>query len=188
MKHAALLVLSLAGCASARAPHVPDAALSGSASGSDGALHPIADLARGAPFTVVTFFSARCPCQRAHDLRLREIAARFRERGVAFVAVDSEGTATLAGDAAEARRRGYPYPILTDARGALADALGAEYATYSVILDGSLRVRYRGAVDSDKNHLRDDARFYLRDALDRLLAGQEPERTAVEALGCALQR
>jgi peroxiredoxin len=186
MKHAVILFLTLAGCAPSQTatPRVPDAAVIGS----DGAAHRLADLARGAPFTVVTFFSASCPCQRAHDARLREIAARFRERGVAFVAVDSEAMATPAVDAAEARSRDYPYPLLTDAKGALADALGAEYATYSVVLDASLRVRYRGAVDSDKNHLREDARFFLRDALDQLLAGREPELAAVEALGCALRR
>ncbi len=186
--------LHLAACAPAAAPvatlptlgasGVPAAALPGS----DGAAHRIADLARGAPFTVVTFFSADCPCQRVHDARLREMAAGYRARGVAFVAVDSEATATPAGDADEARRRGYPFPLLTDARGAVADALGAEYATYTVVLDASLRVRYRGAIDSDKAHLTDDADPYLRDALDRLLAGREPERAATEALGCALRR
>ncbi len=190
----ALLIL-LVGCVSAPLPHpgamgatppsgLPEAALPGS----DGAPRRIADLARGAPFTVVTFFSADCPCQRAHDARLREMAARYGARGVAFVAVDAESTATPAGDAAEARGRGYPFPILTDPRGEVADALGAEYATYTVVLDPSLRVRYRGAVDSDKTHLTEGADFYLRDALERLLAGGEPAHTSTEALGCALRR
>jgi peroxiredoxin len=189
--HPLVLLAVLAGaphlgaCASAPAAFaLPDAPLPGS----DGSAHRIADLARGASFTVVTFFSADCPCQRAHDARLREMADRYRARGVAFVAVDAEATATPAGDAEEARRRGYPFPLLTDPRGAAADALGATYATYSVVLDASLRVRYRGAVDSDRIHLRDDADPYLGDALDRLLAGREPARGATEALGCALRR
>jgi peroxiredoxin len=180
------LVLAVLGCASAP-PAAPSAAAI-ALRGSDGLTHRLAELSRGAPFTVVTFFSAECPVQRAHDARLRALADRFRERGVAFVAVDSEATATPAGDAAEAHRREYPYPLLTDAKGILADALGAEYATYSVVLDGSLRVRYRGAVDADKHFLHESAEPYLREALDRLLAGREPEHAETEALGCALRR
>src|SRR6185312_6985998 len=52
--------------------------------GSDGAPHTLAEVARGARFTVVTFFSADCPCQHAHDARLREMEALYRARGVAF--------------------------------------------------------------------------------------------------------
>jgi len=182
------LLIPLLGCAPsprpASSPHLPEVTFPGS----DGAPHALADLARGASFTVVTFFSADCPCQHAHDARLREMAALYRARRVAFVAVDAESTATPAGDAGEARSRGYPFPVLTDPHGALADALGAEYATYTVVLDPSLRVRYRGALDSDKTHLTQGADMYLRDALDRLLAGGEPARLATEALGCALRR
>jgi peroxiredoxin len=179
-----VVLLALLACGSPPPLRVPAASLAGS----DGAAHRIADLAQGAPFTVVTFFSADCPCQRAHDARLREMARVYGARGVAFVGVDAEATATAARDAAEAQGRGYPYRILTDPRGEVADALGAEYATYCVVLDASLRVRYRGAVDSDKTHLTEDTQPYLHDALDRLLAGREPERAVTEALGCALRR
>ena len=34
----------------------------------------------------------------------------------------------------EARRRGYPFPILVDRGALLADAVGADYATYSVVV------------------------------------------------------
>ena len=44
----------------------------------------------------------------------------------------------------------------------LAKELGAQYATYSVVLDADGRVRYHGGIDSDKNHLHDDATPYLR--------------------------
>ncbi len=181
-----LLVTALTGC-SARPqapPHVPNLALPGT----DGASHRLAELGTRAPLTVIVFFSTLCPCQRAHDARLRELFARYHARGVEVVAVDAEATGSLASDRDEARARSYPFPILSDPEGAVADALGAEYATYAVVVDGAGRIRYRGGIDSDKKYLTDDAQLWLRDALDDLLAGREPRRAETTTLGCALRR
>jgi hypothetical protein len=77
--------------------------------------------------------------------------------------------------------------VLVDTGGTLARALGAEYATESFVLDGAATVVYHGGLDSDRKQLHEDARPFLRNALDDLLAGK-PLRTAEsKALGCALQ-
>lgn len=68
------------------------------------------------------------------------------------------------------------------------NALGAELASYSVVLDAERRVRYHGGIDSDKSHLDDDAQLYLQNAIDDLLASRSPRVEQGEALGCALQK
>jgi peroxiredoxin len=185
------LAAAIAGCAppspavpATRPAPIPDLALPGS----DGAPHRLADLVRAAPLTIIVFFSADCPCQRAHDARLRDLFAAYRPRGVDLVAVDSEATAAPAADRDEARARGYAFPLLSDPGGAVADALGAVYATYAVVIDAGGRVRYRGGIDSDRSHVTPDAAPWLRDALDRLLAGREPDPAETTSLGCALRR
>jgi hypothetical protein len=150
--------------------------------------HDVFVLARGAPLTVVTFFSAHCPTQRAHDARLNELFAELSPRGVRFVAVDSEVEASPAFDANQARIRGYSYSIVSDPDGRYADALGAEVATDTFVVDGAGRVRFHGAIDSDRSHLTDDAHPYLRDALQALLSGGEPPDPEPKALGCTLRR
>ncbi len=175
---------ALGACGGTRAPRLPSIELVGS----DGAPHRLADLPGRAKLTVVTFFSADCPCQRIHDERLRALAEAYARRGVQVVAIDSEASASPQADAAEAKKRGYPYPVLSDPEGAAADALGAEFATYSVILDAAGRVRWAGGIDSDRHALDPDAVPYLRDALDRLLAEKEPAAAPGPALGCALRR
>jgi hypothetical protein len=179
-----LLLVLAAACGAVQPALVvmPQASLEGT----DGKSHALPAPGTRA-LTVLVFFSAHCDCQSVHDGRLRELGEQYRGRGVAFFAIDSELDATLERDAQEARRRAYPYPILIDRRATLARALGAEYATYAIVLDARGRVRYRGAVDSDLVHLRADATPHLRNALDDLLAGREPRRAYVEALGCALQ-
>ena len=180
-----LAFLVTAGCAHAPQPR---SALEVPLSDAEGRAHPLREAVQAKPLTVVFFFSAACPCQRAHDARLQALAARYGPSGVQFLGVDSEYDATPAADAREARERGYPFPIWVDRGGALADALAAQYATYAVVFDAQGAIRYRGGIDSDKNRLHRDAAPYLDEAIQSLLAGRAPARTETRALGCALRR
>ena len=148
---------------------------------------PPAFLEPEAKVTVLEFFSAHCPCQAQHDARLRELHARYAPRGAAFRAISSEESIDRPGEAAEAARRRYPFPLLHDEGSQLARALGADYATYTVVVDARGRILYRGGIDSDKRDLHDDARTYLADALDDALAGRPVRVPEARTLGCALQ-
>jgi hypothetical protein len=145
-------------------------------------------VARSAPLTVLVFFSADCHILALHEPRLRALFDTYHSRGVRFLMIDSEVRASADRDAAEASRRGYPFPILLDRGAKLADALGAEYATYAVVLDAGARIRYRGGIDTDRTHLREDTTPYLKDAIEDLLASREPRVTESKTLGCALQK
>jgi hypothetical protein len=140
-----------------------------------------------AAWTVLVFFSPTCHCLEQHDGRLRALFEAYHPRGVQVLMVDSEVRGSTRVDEAEAHRRGYPFPIVRDRGAVLADELGAQYATYSVVLDAAGRVRYHGGIDSDRNHLHDDATLYLRDALDDVLAGRPVRIAEGKTLGCALE-
>jgi hypothetical protein len=176
-----VLAMALVACSPAKAPPLASLVLHGT----DGARVSLDAALRAHPVTVVTFFSAHCPCQRAHDARLRALIAMDQTRDVGFLVVDSEQSTTPDDDKEEARLRGYP--ILLDDAGKLARALDAEYATYSVVLDGAGNVLYRGGFDSDRAHLRDDRAAYLADAIDDVLARRPVRRAEAKALGCTLQ-
>ena len=156
-------------------------------SGTDGAKHDLAEEARSARLTVLLFSAWGCPCQAFHDARIRELYAHYHPLGIGVFAVDSEVSGSVARDSEEARRRGYAFPVLIDVGGALAHAVGAEYATESFVLDSTGVVRYHGGLDSDRNELHDDAQPYLRNALDDLLAGKSLRAAESKALGCGLQ-
>lgn len=154
--------------------------------GTDGRAHPLLADVSAATLTVYVFFSAHCRCLTVHEPRLRALEKIYAPRGVRFFFVDSEAGASLDWDRAQARAHNYTFPILLDSGASLADALRAEHATYTVVVDRSGYVRYYGGIDSDRSHLRDGAQLFLRDALDALLAGRTPRVEYVEALGCAL--
>jgi len=173
------LCVALAACAPvvpARAPRVELPA-------TDGAEHALVD---GRP-TVIVFYADHCPCFAAHAARLAALARDFEPRGVRFLLVDSEVSATVERDAAEARARGYAFPVLIDHGGRVASALGAEYATYTVVLDRDGRLVYHGGIDDERHDLTSHPDEYLRHALEDVVAGRRVRRPEAEVLGCALQ-
>lgn len=174
---------SLLGCA-IPPPQSPTAATPAILEGTDGHSHPVPS--PEGRLTVLEFFSATCPCQAAHDARLRLIAADYAGKGVALLAVDSEVDANVDRDRTEAARRQYPFPVVVDHGGVIARAYQAEFATYIVLMDRDGDVLYRGGIDSDKRHLHPDATTFLRDALDDALAGRPVRRPEGRTLGCSL--
>jgi hypothetical protein len=183
-------VATVAGCATSPRPAVAEVPGTASAPLTDahGQSVELGALAAGSPWTVLVFFSRDCHCLKVHEPRLRALFEAYGPRGVQFVMVDSEVRASPGGDADEARRRSYPFPILIDRGARIADALGARYASYVVVLDGGARVHYRGGIDSDKTHLHEGANAYLGDALDALLEHREPRVAEGKTLGCALEK
>lgn len=184
MKTVLLMLCLTASVARAETPaELPDMTLPGT----DGVAHR---LRTGAKETVVEFFSLHCPCQRWHDPRFKALHARFAKEGVVFFAVDPEEGVTLAELTAAAKQRDYPYPILLDEGGKLAKSLDAMFCLTTVVADASGRIRYWGGIDSDRscNHQSEGAHPYLKNALEALLAGRDPDPAHTKPMGCWLQR
>ncbi len=143
--------------------------------------------AKGARETVFVFYSDHCPCVSAHIERLRALQARFASDNVRFWFVDSEVGASTARDTDLARARHLPFEMLIDENGKFARAAGAEYASYTLVVDSEGRIRYHGGIDSDKSHLTSDAEPYLADALQDLASGRDVRVPEGKTLGCSLE-
>jgi peroxiredoxin len=185
--NASLLGL-LVSTAAAAAPAVgQDAVPALTLQGTDGGAYPLRSAITRGRWTVFVFFSARCPCQKAHDDRLRTLFEEYRSREVQFFLVDSEVGDALERGRSEVVNRNYPVPILADPNAQLAQALGATFATSSVVVDPTGKIRYRGGVDSSKREPDPSSQFYLKNALDALLAGRAPDPAETKSLGCYLR-
>ena len=154
--------------------------------GTDGKMHAVPPTGPNR-ITVLIFFVVGCRHLEVHDARLRALAQKYSPLGVSFFAVDSDMHGSMDIDRSAAIRHGYPFPILRDAGGRLAQRLAARHAGYAVIIERDGSVHYRGAIDSDRFHLHDDATPFLADALSDLLSGREPRRVETESFGCALE-
>lgn len=188
----ALVVLSflvVTACASAT-PKPGAAPLSGDFTllGETNEPQPLDALLAKSPHTVFLFFTAECPVQKAHDERLRATIAKYKDRGVAFYAVQSEAGVDMVAERAEAQRRQIGMPLLQDRGAALADALGVEYSTHVVLFDQRRVIHYSGAEDSERVRGTGAVTPYLEQALDAVLSGQAPPPTKAEPLGCPLRK
>jgi hypothetical protein len=84
------------------------------------------------------------------------------------------------------RDQSWPIPYLYDESQEVAAALGAQVTPHVFVLDAEHRLRYRGAPDGDHQDPAQNARW-LRDALDAVLDGAEPDPADTRARGCSVK-
>ncbi len=144
-----------------------------------------------APATVVVWTCNHCPYALAWHERLMDVARDYGERGVRFLAINSNDAARYPHDSLEAMRErvgreDWPHPYLHDADQGAALAWGPQTTPDVFVLDSELRLRYRGAPDADHEDPSLQA-AWLRSALDALLAGGSPEPAETDPVGCSVK-
>jgi peroxiredoxin len=145
----------------------------------------------GAAATVVVFTCNHCPYALAWHDRIAEVARDYADRGVRFLAINPNDATRYPRDSMEAmrdrvRREDWPMPYLRDETQEVAHLYGAKTTPDLFVLDPQRRVRYRGAPDSDHDDPGQNA-AWLRDALDAILAGQEPVLAETRPVGCSIK-
>jgi peroxiredoxin len=140
--------------------------------------------------TVVAFTCNHCPYALAWHDRLQQVARDYDQ--VTFLAVNPNDAQRYPADSYEAMKErvnadgGWPHPYLRDESQEVARAYGAKTTPDVFLLDADFRLRYRGAPDSDHRNPEQNA-DWLREALDAVLAGEEPARPETEPVGCSVK-
>jgi peroxiredoxin len=142
--------------------------------------------------TVVVFTCNHCPYALAWHDRIADAARDYADRGVSFVAVNPNDAERYPADSFDAMRErveadgGWPLPYLRDESQEVAGAYGAKTTPDVFVLDGEGRLRYRGAPDPDYQDPSLNA-TWLREALDAVLAGEDPARPETDPVGCSVK-
>jgi hypothetical protein len=111
---------------------------------------------------------------------------------VTFLAVNPNDAERYPTDSFEAMKErvkadgGWPHPYLRDESQEVARAYDAKTTPDVFVLDADLRLRYRGAPDSDHKDAGQRA-IWLREALDSVLRGHAPERPETTPVGCSIK-
>ena len=141
----------------------------------------------GSRATLLLFISARCPCSKAYDTRMRELAGLYAKQGLRIVGVYSAADEPREEAAAHSRGAAFPFPTFWDPAGKLLGQLHAIVTPEAFVLDRKGVVQYQGRVD-DSRHPEEVRVHDVRNALEAVLAGHRPPRPFVQAFGCAIVR
>jgi hypothetical protein len=144
-----------------------------------------------APASVVVWTCNHCPYALAWHDRIQAVARDYAGRGVHFLQVNSNDSERYPADSTEAMRARveageFAGPYLHDGSQAAARAFGARKTPDVFVLDGDLRLAYRGAPDADYDDPSQNA-DWLRGALDAVLAGERPDPAETDPVGCGLK-
>jgi len=141
--------------------------------------------------TVVVWTCNHCPYALAWHDRLTAAARDYADRGVRFLAVNSNDAERYPADSPEAMAKRYEaeewgMPYLHDASQEAARSFGARTTPDVFVFDDELRLRYRGAPDADHQDPAQGA-AWLRSALEAILSGSEPDPAGTEPIGCSIK-
>jgi len=156
----------------------------------DGVEHGV-PLADAPPATVIVVTCNHCPYVVAWNPRLRRVAEEYAERDVRFLAVNANDASRYPADSLEhmqrfVRDQAWPIPYLHDEGQDVARALGAEVTPHVFVLDSEQRLAYKGAPGADHTDEGDNA-WWLRAALDGVLAGEQLADPETPARGCSVK-
>ena len=146
----------------------------------------------GAPATVVVFTCNHCPYALAWHDRIVVLARDYAESGVRVLAINPNDAERYPRDSLQAMRErvrrgdfdGVPY--LRDETQEVARAYDAKTTPDVFVLDAGGVLRYRGAPDADYDDPEQNAAF-VRDALDAVLDGREPDLAQTPPMGCSIK-
>ena len=154
--------------------------------GVDGATHKLADYS-ASPVLVVVFTCNHCPIAQMYEQRIAQLAADYKDRGVAVVAIQPNDPKAITIDELDssdisdsleemkirAQYKHLTYPYLYDGETqSVTNAYGPQATPHVFVFDRDRRLRYEGRMDNSyraelvKTH-------EARDAIDALLAHRE---------------
>lgn len=150
---------------------------------------------------VVIFTCNHCPTAQYYEERIKQLTADYTGKNVALVAIspndpksvrlDELGWADLSDSFAEMKIRAkdheFNFPYLYDGDSqSVSRAYGAAATPHVFVFDAERKLRYVGAIDDSERPAK-VSKHYLRDALDSLLAGNEPAVKQTKVVGCSVK-
>jgi hypothetical protein len=137
------------------------------------------------------FTCNHCPYAIAWHDRIMQVARDYADRGVRFAAINANDADRYPRDSYDAMRARvatdpWPMPYLHDATQEVARAYDARTTPHVFVLDGNGRLRYEGAPDADYDDPALNA-AWLREALDAILAGEDPPQSRTKPVGCSIK-
>jgi thiol-disulfide isomerase/thioredoxin len=168
--------------------------------GVDGKEYSLKDFAE-AKILVIVFSCNHCPTAQAYEGRIKELAKRYRPKGVALVMISPNDPKALrldelgytdVGDSLEdmklrAKEQGFDFPYLYDGEDQKVSRKYGPLATPHVfVFDEDRKLRYVGRIDNSAKPEKVTSHD-TRNAVDALLAGKPVPAAKTRTFGCSVK-
>ena len=169
--------------------------------GVDGKMHRLAEFGK-AKVLVVVFTCNHCPTAQAYEERIKKLAADYKDKGVALVAIspndpkavrlDELGYTDMSDSLDEmkvrAKDKGYNFPYLYDGdKQEVSKAYGPVSTPHVFVFDSERKLRYAGRVDDNEKQPDKVTSPDARNAIEALLAGKPVPAEKTKTVGCSIK-
>jgi peroxiredoxin len=139
---------------------------------------------------VVLFTGNECPYDNYYKDRIKQLIETYTGK-VQFLLVNSYDDPQESPEKMAIHYTDLNVPYLADKDQTVMENFGARKSPEAYLLkpsDGKFSVAYSGAIDDNPQVATDTKQNYLKDALDKLLAGQKVDVVNNRAMGCTIRR
>jgi peroxiredoxin len=135
---------------------------------------------------ILNFWSAECTWAKRTDEVLQQLLPTWGKQVILLTVASNvnEDREVILETAAERR---LPY-LLLDEQAIIADLYGAQTTPHLFVIDPQGVLRYQGAFDDITFRRRTATQDYLRQAVEAVLAGKDPQPAETPAYGCNIVR
>ncbi len=140
----------------------------------------------------IIFAGTTCPYDQYYTGRIKELITSYQDR-IRFLLINSysEPEESVESMKAYQSRLGYSVPYLSDKDQIAMNILGARRSPEVFLLkkvNDKYAIVYSGALDDNPQLPGAVHKRFLKDAIDKLLVGQEVEVSATRSVGCSIRK
>jgi thiol-disulfide isomerase/thioredoxin len=147
--------------------------------------------AKGKKAVVVLFLGTECPINNQYLPTLAKLSKAYADKGVPFVAINSNAHDTPTRILAHVKTNGLPFPVLKDTGNVVADDFGARRTPEAFVLSPDGKILYQGRIDDQRGvayKRKSPTRRDLVEAIEEVLAGKPVSVPKTEVAGCLIAR
>lgn len=142
---------------------------------------------------LVIFSCNTCPWVMKWEDRYPVISALARNNNIGMIALNPNEDYRDKGDGMadmirHAQKADYDFPYALDKDHKIADAFGASRTPHVYLFNSENTLVYVGAIDDNANDASAVEQFYLKDAIEQMVAGQSLSTPNTKSLGCTIKR
>lgn len=142
---------------------------------------------------LVIFSCNTCPWVARWEDRYADISQIAQFNSVGMIAVNSNEAYRDRGDGMEemiryANKANYNFPYVLDRNHEVADAFGAKSTPHIFLFNADMELIYTGSIDDNASRAEAVTQYFLKDAIEKMVAGQQILNATTETLGCSIKR